>query len=62
MLNIAMLGSVDVHPYLSQAYKESIEHHHNQAKKKDTLSKIINSVKFCGFHEVVLRGHDESEE
>ena len=62
MLNFAMLGSVNVQTCLSQAYKDSVERHNAQVRKnRETLSKIINCLKFCGFHELSLRGHDESE-
>ena len=57
-----MLGSVNVQTCLSQAYKDSVERHNAQVRKnRETISKIINCLEFCGFHELSLRGHDESE-
>ena len=48
--------------WICQAYKDSVERHNAQVQKnRETLSKIINCLKCCGFDELSLRGHDESE-
>jgi hypothetical protein len=40
----------------------SIQRHNELVdKNRLILGRIINCIKFCGMHELPLRGHDESE-
>ncbi|XP_050435438.1 zinc finger MYM-type protein 1-like [Adelges cooleyi] len=54
-----MLGTIDTSK-IDSGYKLEIKRHNEQvAKNRDILEKILNCVKFCGNHELPLRGHDE---
>ena len=57
---LTLLNKVNIVDHLDSAYKQSIAKHNEQVtKNRNTLSKIINIIKFCGKHELPLRGHDE---
>ena len=57
---MTLLNKVNIVDHLDSAYKQSIAKHNEQVtKNRNTLSKIINIIKFCGKHELPLRGHDE---
>lgn len=59
MINLSLLGKVNIAAQIDTAYKLSVAKHNEQVKKnRDVLSKIINCVKFCGKFELPLRGHD----
>ena len=63
VIDLSMLGKADIAAQIDSGYKLSIAKHNEEVKKnRDTLSKIINCVKFCGKFELPLRGHDESNE
>jgi hypothetical protein len=63
VLDLSALGSVNIAVQLSRAYQDSIQRHNEQVEKNCyILSKIIDCIKFCGALELVLRGHDESEQ
>ena len=38
-----------------------IKHNELVDRNRHALNRIINCIKFCGFHELLLRGHDEME-
>ena len=59
-VSLTLLDKVNIVDHLDSAYKQSIARHNEQIiKNRDALSKIINIIKFCGKHELPLRGHDE---
>ena len=59
-VSLSLLDKVNIVDHLDSAYKQSIARHNEQiTKNRDALSKIINIIKFCGKHELPLRGHDE---
>lgn len=59
---LALLGKTNIISNLSTAYREQIHKHNQQVEKnRYILKRIINCIKFCGFLELALRGHDESE-
>ena len=61
VIDLSLLGKVNIATHIDTAYKLSVAKHNEQVKKnRDVLSKIINCVKFCGKFELPLRGHDES--
>lgn len=61
MIDLSLLGRVNIAEQLDTAYKLSIARHNEQVRKnRDVLSKIINCVKFCGKFELSLRGYDET--
>lgn len=48
---------------MSDACRRNIEQQDDQVRKNCyILSKIINSIKFCGEFELALQGHDETSE
>lgn len=62
-MNMAMLGQVDIRQQLDEGYRRSIQKHKELVEKnRYILSRIIDCIKFCGFFELSLRGHDESTE
>ena len=63
MLNLSLLGSVNIASQLDAGYKISLARHNKQvAENRKILSKIIDCVKFCGRRELPLRGHNETNE
>ena len=62
VIDLQMLGKINMADHMDSAYKQSIAKHNEQvSKNRDALSKIINIIKFCGKFELPLRGHDEKE-
>ena len=62
VIDLEMLGQINMANHMDSAYKQSIVKHNEQVvKNRDALSKIINIIKFCGKFELPLRGHDEKE-
>jgi hypothetical protein len=63
VIDLAMLGKVNIATQLSDAYRSSINKHNEEVRRnRDILSKIIDCVKSCGKFELPLRGHDESSD
>lgn len=61
-LKLSMLGQVDIRTQLDSGYQLSIRRHNEEVDhNRCVLSRIIDCVKFCGFFELALRGHDERE-
>lgn len=61
MIDLSLLGKVNIAAQIDTAYKLSVAKHNEQVRKnRDVLSKIINCVKFCEKFELLLRGHDET--
>ena len=47
---------------IDAGYRRSIIKHNELVdRNRHALNRIINCIKFCGFHELPLRGHDEME-
>lgn len=60
VINLAMLGKVNIAAQLSEGYKLSIMKHNEEVQKnREILSKIIDCIKFCGKYELALCGHNE---
>jgi hypothetical protein len=63
VIDLAMLGKVNIATQLSDAYRSRINKHKEGVRRnRDILSKIIDCMKFCGKFELPLRGHDESSD
>ena len=63
IVSFNLLGKSCMRVFLSQSYKESIDKHNEEVKKnRKVLSILIDSVLFCGFQEIALRGHVEKED
>jgi len=61
VVDLSLLGKVNIAHQLDSAYKLSVARHNEQVRKnREALSKIIDCIKFCGKFELPLRGHDES--
>ena len=62
VVDLAMLGTTNIMASLNSAYRENIFKRNEIVRKnRDVLSKIIDCVKFCGRHELPLRGKIEKE-
>ena len=61
-VSLQMFGKVHILFAIDADYRRSIIKH-NELVDRNThaLNRIINCIKFCGFHELPLRGHDEVE-
>ena len=47
---------------LDDGYRNSIKKHNEEVdKNRHVLNRIIDCIKFCGVHELALRGHNEDE-
>jgi hypothetical protein len=54
--------SVNILPQLNEGYRVSNQLHNELVdKNRHILGRIINCIKFCGTHDLPLRGHDESK-
>ncbi|XP_069464067.1 zinc finger MYM-type protein 1-like [Ambystoma mexicanum] len=63
ILQLRMLGSVNIATQLDDAYRRSVmRHNENVDKNRYILSKLIDCVRFCGAFELALRVHDETED
>jgi hypothetical protein len=61
VIDLVVLGKVNISTQLSEAYRSSISKHNEEVRRnRDILSTIIDFIKFCGKFELPLRGHDES--
>jgi hypothetical protein len=61
VINLAMLGKINIATQLSEAYRSSINKHNEKVRRnRDILSKIIDCIKFCGKSELQSHGHDKS--
>ena len=63
MVSFNLLGKNTISTFLSQSYKDSIGKHNTKVQKnRKVLSIIIDSILFCGFQEISLRGSDEKRD
>ena len=59
-IKVNLFGSVNIFTQLNYNYRVSIQRHNELVdKNRHILSRIINCIKFCGTHELPLRGHEE---
>ena len=55
-----MLGNVNILSAIDAGYRRSIIKHKELVERnRNALNRIISCIKFCGFHELPLRGHNE---
>nr|CAI5864570.1 unnamed protein product [Callosobruchus analis] len=60
-MSLGLLGNVNIHEKLDTAYWMNVRlFNENVTKNRYVLSKVIDCIKFCGFFELALRGHDET--
>lgn len=60
--SLKMLG-IDIREQLHAGFQLSIQRHNEKVIiNRHVLNQIIDVIKFCGYHELALRGHDETEE
>ncbi|XP_065650768.1 zinc finger MYM-type protein 1-like [Hydra vulgaris] len=60
-LQFQMLGKTNILSTIDAGYSLSIKKHNELVdKNRHTLSRVIDCIKFCGVHELPLRGHDET--
>ena len=60
-VKLSMLGKVNIASQLDEGHRISIQRHNELVKKnRHALSRIVDCIKFCGAHELGLRGSDES--
>ena len=60
-IDLAYLGSTNILTELNTGFQIAIAQHNEKvAKNQNTVSKLIDLIKFCGKFELPLRGHDES--
>ncbi|XP_065645406.1 uncharacterized protein LOC136075892 [Hydra vulgaris] len=56
-----MLGKTNILSSIDAGYSLSIKKYNEFVdKNRHTLSRVIDYIKFCGVHELPLRGHDET--
>ena len=63
-VSLQMFGKVNILSAIDAGYRRSIIKHNELVevdRNRHALNRIINCIKFCGFHELPLRGHDEVE-
>ena len=61
-VSLQMFGKVNILSAIDSGYRRSIIKHNELVdRNRHALNRIINCIKFCGFHELPLRGHDEVE-
>ena len=61
-VSLQMFGKVNILSAIDGGYHRSIIKHNELVdRNRHALNMIINCIKFCGFHELPLRGHDEVE-
>ena len=62
MVSFNLLGQNSMRIFLSESYKETIQKHNDTVRKnRKVLSILIDSVLFCGFQEIALRGSNEKK-
>ena len=63
MVSFNLLGQNSMRIFLSKSYKETIQKHNDTVRKnRKVLSILIDSVLFCGFQEIALRGSNEKND
>ena len=61
-VSLQMFGKVNILSAIDAGYRRSIIKHNKLVdRNRQALNRIINCIKFCGFRELPLRGHDEME-
>ena len=61
-VSLQMFGKVSILFAIDADYcRNMIKHNELVDRNRYALNRIINSITFCGFHELPLRGHDEVE-
>lgn len=54
------LGTINILDKMNTGYKIGIQRHNGEVdKNRYILDKIVNCIKFCGKHNLPLRGHNE---
>ena len=62
-MSLALLGKINIRQQLNDGYRVSIHKHNEQVdNNRYILSQIIDAIKFCGEFELVLKGHDETDD
>ena len=57
-----MFGKVNILSSIDAGYRRSIIKHNELIdRNRHALNRVINCIKFCGFHELLLREYDEVE-
>lgn len=60
-VKLSMLGKVNIACQLDEGHRIAVQRHNELVKKnRHALSRIVDCIKFCGAHELALRGSDES--
>lgn len=60
-IQFQMFGKTNILSSIDTGYRLNIKKHNELVdKNRHTLSRIIDCIKFCGVHELPLRGHDET--
>ena len=60
MCFITNVWKVNILSAIDAGYRRSIIKHNELVdRNRQALNRIINCIKFCGFHELPLRGHNE---
>ena len=61
VVDLSYLGQVNIVTQLNTGFQVAIARHNEKvAKNCETLSKLVDLIKFCGKFELPLRGHDET--
>ena len=61
-INFKTFGKVNIMSQLNEGHALSIIRHNEQVNKnRHVLNKIIDILKFCGSHEIAIRGHNEKQ-
>ena len=61
VVDLSYLGTANILTQLNTGQEIAIARHNERViKNRNTLSKLIDIIKFCGMFELPLRGHDES--
>ena len=58
-VSLQMFGKVNILSAINAGYRRSINKLVD--RNRHALNRIINCIKFCGFHELSLKGQDEME-
>jgi len=63
VIDLSLLGQCNIAAELDTGHALSVARHNDEVKKnRDTLSKIIDVIKLCGYFELPLRGHNETDD
>lgn len=58
--SLKVLGTINIFDKIDSGYKIRIQRHNEEIdKNRYILEKILNCIKFCGQHNLPLRGHNE---